>query len=169
MSTLFQANICSPIGTLVALADDMGLCFLEFPEWTFFEHSYQKATNDRQVIHKQSCIIKLAQQELESYFKGMLKSFKTPLTPQGTVFQNSAWQALQEIPYGQTKSYREQAIAINKATAYRAVARANATNPIAVMIPCHRIINSNGNLGGYSGGLERKQWLLNHEAQNCSK
>ncbi len=104
--------------------------------------------------------------ELNSYFNGSSKEFKTPFHPLGSSFQNLFWSELMRIPYGQTRSYADQARAIGKQTAYRAVANANGANQIAIVIPCHHIINSNGNLGGYSGGVNRKKWLIWHENNN---
>ncbi|QTD47311.1 methylated-DNA--[protein]-cysteine S-methyltransferase [Ottowia testudinis] len=98
--------------------------------------------------------------EIEAYFNGQLTAFKTPLDLVGTPFQKSVWQALLDIPYGQTRSYAQQARQIDRPTATRAVAAANGQNKIAIIVPCHRVIGSNGQLTGYGGGLPRKQWLL---------
>ncbi len=97
------------------------------------------------------------------YFNGSLKEFKTPIHTLGTQFQKLVWLELTRVIYGSTKSYREQAKAISKPMAFRAVANANGTNQMTIVIPCHRIINSNGSIGGYSGGIARKKWLLEHE------
>ena len=102
-------------------------------------------------------------EQLQSYFSGMRKSFDIPLFTPGTPFQQSVWSALQEIPFGLTRSYSEQAVMIGQPTATRAVARANGDNRIAILIPCHRVIGSNGSLTGYGGGLWRKQRLLELE------
>ncbi len=98
--------------------------------------------------------------EIATYFNGRLKQFKTPLDWVGTPFQQRVWQALLDIPYGQTRSYGEQARQIGQPTATRAVAAANGQNKISVIVPCHRVIGSDGRLTGYGGGLPRKQWLL---------
>ena len=103
--------------------------------------------------------------ELGEYFDGNRKAFDVPLDPQGTEFQQQVWQALLEIPYGQMASYAEVASAINKPKAVRAVGAANGRNPISILVPCHRVIGSNGSLTGYAGGLPRKQWLLQLEGQ----
>jgi AraC family transcriptional regulator of adaptative response/methylated-DNA-[protein]-cysteine methyltransferase len=102
-------------------------------------------------------------QELKAYFAGSLRQFKTPIILIGTPFQQVVWKAVQEIPYGQTRSYADIARAIGKPKAVRAVGTAIGANPIWVIVPCHRVIQSNGGLGGYAGGLERKRWLLEHE------
>ena len=104
--------------------------------------------------------------QLEEYFSGKRKKFDISLAPSGTLFQKSVWQALQKIPYGQTVSYKNVAEKINNPKAIRAVGMANNRNPIAIIIPCHRVIGSNGNLVGYAGGLKLKQKLLELEKNN---
>lgn len=108
-------------------------------------------------------IIEQLENELIEYFAGTLKKFKTPLQTLGTIFQNQVWQTLQKIPYGKTQSYQDIAISLGKSNACRAVGNANGRNHIVIVIPCHRIIQKNGDLGGYSSGLARKKWLLTHE------
>lgn len=103
-------------------------------------------------------------QQLEEYFEGTRKEFTVKLNPQGTEFQRKAWKSLQTIPYGKTMSYSEQSNLLNKPKAIRAVANANGKNLLAILVPCHRIIGSDGSLTGYAWGLERKDWLLNHES-----
>lgn len=103
-------------------------------------------------------------QQLEEYFEGTRKEFTVKLNPQGTEFQRKAWKSLQTIPYGKTMSYSEQSNILNKPKAIRAVANANGKNLLAILVPCHRIIGSDGSLTGYAWGLERKDWLLNHES-----
>jgi AraC family transcriptional regulator of adaptative response/methylated-DNA-[protein]-cysteine methyltransferase len=104
--------------------------------------------------------------ELALYFAGSLKEFKTPVHLLGSSFQQNVWRTLTTIPYGHTASYSQEAIAIGKPSACRAVANANGANQLAIIIPCHRIINNNGKLGGYGAGIMRKQWLLDHEKKN---
>lgn len=111
-------------------------------------------------------VLKTAVQQLENYFKGNRTDFNLKLNPQGTAFQQKVWKHLLKIPFGTTQSYKEIAIALGDENAVRAVANANSKNPIWIVIPCHRIIGSNGNLTGYAGGLHRKQWLLNLESPN---
>ena len=103
------------------------------------------------------------QVQLQEYFAHQRQQFNLPIQPQGTDFQRQVWQVLVQIPYGETMSYGELAQAIQQPTAARAVGAANGRNPIAVVVPCHRVIASNGKLTGYAGGLDRKQWLLGHE------
>ena len=106
----------------------------------------------------QDCVL-----QLNEYFEGNRTQFDLKLDPQGTVFQKRVWEALLEIPYGKTWSYLQLAKYLGDAKAIRAVASANGKNPLWIVVPCHRIIGSDGNLTGYAGGLHRKQWLLNHE------
>lgn len=104
-----------------------------------------------------------AANQLAAYFAGVRRSFDLPLDPRGTPFQRQVWQHLLTIPYGQLVSYQEVANAIGKPRSVRAVGAANGQNPIAIIVPCHRVIGSNNNLVGYGGGLWRKEWLLRHE------
>lgn len=108
-------------------------------------------------------ILTLIQEELRNYFEGKLKVFKTPRLGFGTPFQQKVWANLEKIPYGKTVSYAEVASMIARPRAHRAVALANRNNPLAVIVPCHRVIYTGGALGGYRSGLERKKWLLLHE------
>jgi methylated-DNA-[protein]-cysteine S-methyltransferase len=101
--------------------------------------------------------------ELEQYFAGHLTTFTVPLSPVGTPFEQKAWAYLRTIPHGQTRSYGQQAHAIGNSRAARAVGGANGRNPIAVVVPCHRVIGSTGSLTGFASGLDRKRWLLEHE------
>ncbi len=101
--------------------------------------------------------------QVDEYFRGRRKAFSLNLTLRGTEFQNTVWRQLITIPYGRTYSYGEFAAAIGKPLACRAVGNANGKNPISIIVPCHRLIGSNGSLTGYGGGLWRKEWLLKHE------
>jgi methylated-DNA-[protein]-cysteine S-methyltransferase len=104
--------------------------------------------------------------QLKAYFKEELQTFNLNLNPEGTVFQKSVWKQLQTIPFGKTISYLELSKQLGDIKAIRAVANANGKNPLWIIIPCHRVIGSDGSLTGYAGGLSRKQWLLNHESIN---
>jgi methylated-DNA-[protein]-cysteine S-methyltransferase len=104
-----------------------------------------------------------ARRQLTAYFAGELSEFDLPLAPEGTDFQKIVWKALLDIPFGGTESYGSLAKRINHDGAARAVGLANGHNPIGIVIPCHRVIGANGSLTGYGGGIERKQWLLQHE------
>lgn len=106
------------------------------------------------------------QHQLTEYFRGTRRVFRLPLYLSGTAFQKKVWRRLMKIPYGQTISYAGLARAIGRPNAYRAVANACGQNPLPILIPCHRVIASDGKLGGYSSGLKRKRWLLRHEQKN---
>jgi len=115
---------------------------------------------------KNAPALKECRDQLQAYFTGQLQKFDLPLSFSGTEFQLLVWHALQQIPYGETVSYSQIAININRPMAVRAVGGANHRNPISIIVPCHRVIGANGKLVGYGGGLWRKQWLLDHEMQH---
>ena len=149
------------MGEMRIIADDSALYLLEFYE-------EGKAVRLPYKIEAGSTKISMqAAEELESYFSGTLKNFETPLAYTGTDFQCGVWDALKTIPYGETFSYAKQAANMNKPKAVRAVANANRLNKIAIIIPCHRVIGSNGSLTGYAGGLDKEKWLLEHEARHA--
>lgn len=118
------------------------------------------------VMPKDTPLLKEAQKQLEEYFAGRRKTFDLPLNPKGTKFMKEVWTALQEIPYGETKTYGEIAEKVGNPKAARAVGMANHRNPIPIIIPCHRVIGSNGKLVGYALGMDKKQYLLEWEKQN---
>jgi AraC family transcriptional regulator of adaptative response/methylated-DNA-[protein]-cysteine methyltransferase len=153
------------MGTMAAVADDSGLYLLEFVEPHDFEPALEslrlQTKADIRVARNKS--LDSIESELQRYFQGSLTQFKTPVRWFGTPFQQSVWKGLQAIPYGETRSYLELAHTIKNPLAVRAVAQANGANQFAIMIPCHRVINQDGKLGGYGGGLHRKTWLLQHE------
>ena len=111
-------------------------------------------------------LLDTVQSEVAEYFSGKRKNFTVPLDTPGTDFQKSVWQILQDIPYGKTRSYKQQAVAVGNPKAIRAVASANGHNRVSIIIPCHRVIGSDGSLVGYGGGLQRKKWLLDLESEN---
>jgi methylated-DNA-[protein]-cysteine S-methyltransferase len=108
--------------------------------------------------------LRLARQQLEAFFAGELQTFDLPIRFSGTPFQNQVWHGLLTIPYGTTISYAELAARIGRSGASRAVGAANGRNPIGIIVPCHRVIGADGSLTGYGGGLDRKKWLISHEA-----
>lgn len=144
--------IKSPLGYTKIIGDEEGIA-----EVTIL-NSEEKET-DIIPIELEDCVI-----QLQEYFKGTRSEFNLNLNPQGTTFQNRVWNQLQQIPFGKTISYLELSRQLGDIKAIRAVANANAKNPIWIMIPCHRVIGSDGSLTGYAGGLYRKQWLLEHES-----
>lgn len=158
---LVCAAIDTPLGEMLAVFGK-GLCLLEFPGQKHMSQeiaAVQKALKGRFVFKEDSRTQHL-RQELDAYFQGRLKRFSVPLETVGTPFQKQAWNALVEIPYGETRSYKEQAQRLGNPQAVRAVAAANGMNKISILIPCHRVIGSDGKLTGYAGGLRRKQFLL---------
>ncbi len=165
----FVRKIETPIGDLVAIAIDGGLCFLEFNETNIPEKEISSLKNNEDIILIEGdhpLFSKLVLQ-LQEYFEGDRTVFEIPLHLEGTEFQKSVWSGLTEIPYGTTRSYKEQSIALNNPKAVRAVASANGQNKIAILIPCHRVIGGDGSLTGYAGGLWRKKFLLDLEKEHA--
>lgn len=162
---LTQTTIHTPLGTMLALADDTHVYLLEFTERIHLERMLGKFlhTLSAKINEGKTAPLISIESELDLYFKGALKEFKTPFKLHGTHFQQMVWQHLYAIPSGTTYSYKELAIAVGNPNAMRAVAGANSTNRLALIIPCHRVINTAGILGGYAAGLDRKRWLLHHE------
>ncbi|MDD4970438.1 MAG: methylated-DNA--[protein]-cysteine S-methyltransferase [Paludibacter sp.] len=158
-------RIETPLGTMYACATGQGICLLEFTDRKMLETEL-KALSKRlnaNIIQGANPHFETLKQQLEEYFEGQRKEFTVPLVSQGSEFQESVWTALQTIPYGSTRSYKNQAASINKPEAIRAVANANGMNRISILIPCHRVIGEDGSLTGYGGGLWRKKWLLDLE------
>lgn len=157
--------IDTPLGPMLAIADDDALYLLEFVDRRGLEKEIDRLRKKTHlpIIPGESNPTKQIKAELREYFSGKIELFKTPLFLIGSSFQQRVWAELQKIPRGETKSYIEIAKAIGNPLAFRAVGTANGANQFAIVIPCHRVINSNGNLGGYGGGLKRKEWLLQHE------
>ncbi|GIO89127.1 bifunctional transcriptional activator/DNA repair enzyme AdaA [Paenibacillus lactis] len=153
------------LGPMIAIADEEALCLLEFVDRRGLEREVERLRRRTRSAIIPGCTAPLRsiERELVEYFDGKLTAFKTPLRLLGSPFQQEVWNRLLQIPAGQTSSYGEIAATMGRPTAYRAVAQANGANQLAIVIPCHRVINANGELGGYGGGLSRKQWLLNHE------
>lgn len=155
----------TPLGPMIAIADEQALYLLEFVDRRGLEREVERLRQKIKspIIPGSTQPIGMIESELSQYFKGKLREFKTPLFFLGSPFQKCVWEELIKIPYGQTRSYLDLASAIGKPSAFRAVAQANGANQFAIIIPCHRVINTNGELGGYGGGLMRKKWLINHE------
>lgn len=150
----------TPVGRILVAGTEKGLHYVSFQE----THFSSKAVAPEDDWELQPRSLKEPIRQLSAYFKGKLRKFDVPLAPQGTVFQQQVWKALCNVPYGSTASYSEIAVAIQNAGAARAVGLANGQNPIAIIIPCHRIVGRSGKLTGYGGGLDRKQTLLDLEA-----
>lgn len=148
---IYSYTTQSPVGALTVTADEDSIISLLFGDGGMTEPNG---------------VILNALRQLEEYFSGSRKSFDLPINPHGTPFQRSVWAALCDIPYGKTRTYGEIAANIGSEKACRAVGMANNRNPIAIIIPCHRVIGANGKLVGYAGGLEVKRFLLELENKN---
>nr|WP_067625717.1 trifunctional transcriptional activator/DNA repair protein Ada/methylated-DNA--[protein]-cysteine S-methyltransferase [Alicyclobacillus acidiphilus] len=164
---LFAHWLDTPLGPMLAIADDEGLYLLEFVDRRGLEREIERLRQRTKcaVIPGRTSPIDTIERELASYFAGSLDSFTTPVHVLGTPFQRRVWDELRKIPLGETRSYSEIAAAIGNPAAVRAVGRANGSNQLAIIIPCHRVVQQDGTLGGYGGGLARKQWLLEHETR----
>ena len=159
----------SPVSPLLIGATDEGLCALEFSERTDLEGQIERlsAAFGLPVVAGTNSHVQKTTQELAEYFAGKRKEFSVPLAPAGTPFQRSVWQELQNIPYGETCSYEDLARAVRGTSkGSRAVGQANGRNRIVILIPCHRVVAKDGTLGGYGGGLWRKQFLLDLERKH---
>ena len=157
METLLYFRTPSPVGPLFLAASTKGLVRLEF------EARVQKLNPDATQLRESKPALAPYVRELNDYFAGERREFSLPLDLRGTEFQLACWRALLKIPYGETRSYRDIAQAIGHPRAYRAVGMSNNRNPIAIVVPCHRVIASSGSLCGYGGGLDIKRKLLELE------
>jgi len=153
------------IGPMFACVTKKGICLLEFTDRRMLETEFQDLYKrlDAVILPGENKYLDLVQTQVAEYMDGKRKKFDIPLVTPGTEFQKSVWKVLGQIPYGETWSYKQQAIKLNNPKAVRAVATVNRYNKIAFMIPCHRVIGSDGSLTGYGGGLGRKKWLLDLE------
>lgn len=153
MATIYTTTMSSPLGPLGLRSDGRALISVTIG-------------SDGEDTGPCEGVLERARAELERYFAGSLRELDLPLAPAfGSPFQREVWRALVAIPYGTTLSYGELARRIGRPGAARAVGRANATNPLAIVVPCHRVIGQDGSLTGYAGGMEIKRWLLQHEAR----
>jgi O-6-methylguanine DNA methyltransferase len=152
-------RLSTPVGDLLVMADATGLLLCEFAEGRDAELKAEQFEGAR----ADAAMLDRVRDELNAYFAGNLKRFTVPIPAMGTPFQQQAWAALTDIPYGETRTYGQQAKAIGNPAAVRAIGRANGSNFRAIIIPCHRVIGSAGTLTGFGGGLPCKQWLLDHE------
>lgn len=161
---LYTDQIKSPIGQITLIANDKAVIFLDFTD---------NQNRIKKLLEKRFGAYNLSPKKLEwsdaisHYFAGDFAALENiPTETGGTDFQQRVWQGLRQIPVGQTKSYLEMAKLLGQPTATRAVGMTNGLNPVALILPCHRVIGANGKLTGYAGGLERKRWLLAHESKN---
>jgi AraC family transcriptional regulator of adaptative response/methylated-DNA-[protein]-cysteine methyltransferase len=157
--------IQSPVGELIAGTTESGCCLFEFGDRGGIERIRARMMKRYRLEMKEGTNSLLSEIEKQSseYFNGKRREFELPIDQKGTAFEKRVWEALMGIPYGETRSYGEIAAQLGKPGAARAVGRANGMNYLAVIIPCHRVIEANGALRGYGGGLWRKRWLLEHE------
>ena len=159
----YRTTIPSPIGELTLLAIDDGLVAIDWSN----DVGHHTAVGDGEVVADVSSnehpVLRQAADELDQYFDGERTGFEVALAPHGTAFQHQAWAALVKIPFGETVSYGEQAALLGDRNKARAVGAANGKNPIPIIVPCHRVVGSNGHLTGFAGGLDTKAWLLDHE------
>jgi methylated-DNA-[protein]-cysteine S-methyltransferase len=146
----------SPIGPLTLVSDGEWLVGVHFEDWSPPVGTLRIADT----------VLTAAARQLDAYFIGRLRTFDLPLAPAGTPFQQRVWSALRDIPFGETRSYGHLAKVIGKPSAMRAVGAANGRNPIAIVVPCHRVIGADGSLTGFGGGIERKKFLLGLEQGN---
>jgi len=149
--TSLKYHLTTPIGTALLLGNKNAIESI-----SILPEAVSKLHQDPELLE--------AAQQLESYFKGELQEFTFPIQPQGTQFQQRVWKALLDIPFGKTISYLDLSKQLGDPKAIRAVASANGKNPLWIVIPCHRVIGSDGSLTGYAGGIWRKKWLLAHES-----
>ncbi|MBI1225245.1 MAG: methylated-DNA--[protein]-cysteine S-methyltransferase [Bacteroidetes bacterium] len=164
-------RLLTPLGPMMAGATDHGICLLEFTDRRMLETQISRLKKylKAEIVSGEHSFFSMLNEQLNDYFDGKRKDFGLPLDLTGTAFQQQVWTELLQIPYGKTRSYKEQATNIGNPKAVRAVARANGDNRISIIIPCHRVIGSDGELTGYGGGLWRKKWLLEHEQNSKLK
>jgi methylated-DNA-[protein]-cysteine S-methyltransferase len=155
---LFFKEIKSPVGKLKLVATETALVALLWEN-----HKPSRVKLPDMISDAKNSVLLKTEQQLKEYFAGKRKIFDLPMAPMGTDFQKSVWRALSKIPFGFTKSYAEVAKSIGRPKASRAVGAANGKNPISIIVPCHRVIGTNGKLTGFAGGLEAKSTLLNLE------
>ncbi len=166
--TLTYTRFTTPLGPMMAVANEDGICMCDFTDRRMLETELKQLQKHfkSSILPGNSKHFDKLKKQLDEYFEGKRKTFDIPLVTPGTKFQNEVWKVLLTIPYGETRSYKVQAIKLGNVKAVRAVANANGDNRISILIPCHRVIGEDGKLVGYGGGIWRKQWLLNHERSN---
>jgi methylated-DNA-[protein]-cysteine S-methyltransferase len=155
-------TIDSPVGKLRLIAGERGLRAVL---WGAEDVARIASIDEADLIEGTTAVLDEAATQLEEYFAGSRREFDLPLDPLGTPFQQSAWMVLRTIPYGKTMSYGQQARQLGDPNKARAVGAANGKNPLSIVVPCHRVIGSGGQLTGFAAGVEIKSWLLDHERQ----
>jgi len=161
---LVQSKINTPLGSMVAVADNEAVCLLEFENRVALTGELRLIERDfGPARHGSNTVLERLVSQLGDYFAGESADFQIPTTQRGTAFEESVWQALRQIPPGHTRSYGDIAEVLGQPGKSREVGRANGANRISIVVPCHRVIGADGSLVGYGGGLWRKKWLLDHE------
>ncbi len=161
MAQHYYTTIKSPLGELLLTSNGKEITGLYTKKDSHFFQIAKSGIRENKPFTQ-------AIKQLDEYFNGKRHEFDLPISANGTEFQQNVWKSLKKIGYGKTKSYSELAKSIGKPKASRAVGSANGKNPLCIIIPCHRVINSDGGLGGYNGGIQIKKWLLEHEANNSN-
>ncbi|RMH69919.1 MAG: methylated-DNA--[protein]-cysteine S-methyltransferase [Gemmatimonadetes bacterium] len=151
MDATYKTYYASPIGLIELEGNEYALQALNFVQSKYVDHTQQHPSLEPYVL------------QLDEYFQGKRREFEMNLVLNGTKFQQKVWEIVRQIPYGETRTYKDIALQFGNLKAIRAVGAANGKNKISIVIPCHRVIGSNGKLTGYAGGLWRKEWLLRHE------
>lgn len=164
---IITKHIHTPLGKMIAGATDKGICLFDFEYRKMMPAIRKRISSFLQDDFEagEHHHFEILQQQADEYFKGTRTFFELPLLMTGTPFQQKVWEALQAIPYGNMRTYMQQAKLLGDEKAIRAVARANGENCLAIIVPCHRVVGSDGSLTGYAGGLKAKRWLLEHEAR----
>ena len=155
----FQSMVTAPFGVVTIVVSDHGVRFVMFAE-----DAHPKSFAGMNIVTgKSHPILDSAMEQLGEYFEGVRTDFDLPLDLHGTEFQVEAWRSLAQVPFGKTASYAQQAASIGRPKAVRAIGGANGRNPVAIVLPCHRIVGADGSLTGFGGGISVKKWLLEHE------
>lgn len=166
---IITKHITTPLGKMIAGATDKGICLFDFEFRKMMPAIRKRISSFLQDDFEpgEHSHFDILQQQVDEYFSGRRQNFDLPLLLTGTLFQQKVWEALHTIPYGSTRSYMQQTKVLGDEKAIRAVARANGENCLAIIVPCHRVVGSDGSLTGYAGGLKAKKWLLEHEAKHA--
>lgn len=165
----YSKNVPTLLGEMIAIRSEKGVCMLNFLDGKTTTQQIKELEKIGEIFYSDNDeILNQLQQELDLYFEGNLKQFSIPIDFIGTEFQQKVWNQLLKIKFGETRSYKEQAIAVGDLLAIRAVANANGKNKISILVPCHRVIGSDGSLTGFAGGKSRKQFLLDLESKQLN-
>ncbi|PPK87238.1 methylated-DNA-[protein]-cysteine S-methyltransferase [Neolewinella xylanilytica] len=163
MITTVEQVMDTPLGPLRLVASGRGICKVAFVPDTVQPTGGREADDTAPATEDGRRILDMAAGQLTEYFAGERTVFTVPLDLSGTGFQRAVWQQLSTVRFGQVVAYGDLAVALGNPAAQQAVGAANGRNPVAIIVPCHRVVGRNGNLTGYAGGIERKKWLLRHE------